>query len=59
MPYCHDCKGTRADAAMTVAECGHETTRAGMKLCLACAKKQDACEACGEQLNPDPPPHTD
>ncbi|MFA5854310.1 MAG: hypothetical protein WC866_04480 [Patescibacteria group bacterium] len=59
MPCCKDCQNVRSAAIMTNAECGHEATRAGMKLCERCSRQKDACECCGEQLNPDPPPHTD
>lgn len=59
MAFCENCKSGRFTAVLTNAECGHETTRGGMKLCLKCARTKDACEACGEPLQPDPPPHTD
>lgn len=60
MPFCHDCAEKKSSASMmTNAACGHATTRAGMKLCEGCSRRKDACEGCGEDLHPDPPPHTD
>ena len=60
MAFCPDCKPKRFLAVMTLAAiCGHEVTKGGMDLCPKCARLKDACEACSEPLNPDPPPHTD
>ncbi len=59
MPRCLDCKPVSHAQMMTEAKCGHPATRVGMELCERCSLQKDACEACGEQLNPDPPPHTD
>lgn len=64
MHACKNCKQGRYGQAMSVAKCGHGTSRIGMELCNGCAVKQDKCEACGISLKPapaseDPPPHTD
>lgn len=64
MSCCDGCKGKRFLAVMSVAKCGHGTSRGVMQLCGSCAKNQNACEACGKPLvspstDDDLPPHTD
>lgn len=59
MPNCLECRPVRAAAVMTNAKCGHLATRAGMELCAKCSHEKNACETCGQPLDPDPPPHTD
>lgn len=61
---CEACSKMMFGQAMSIAKCGHGTSRIGMELCPDCAHRKRACESCGTPLdgadkNDDPPPHTD
>jgi hypothetical protein len=67
MNSCKECSRKDFETKNSIADCGHETSRSGMMLCKACAKKGKACEGCGTSLARPPaveeeyelPPHTD
>jgi len=63
---CEACAKMMFGQAMSVAKCGHGTSRIGMMWCEACGRKHGVCEACGKPIGAaspadgeDPPPHTD